>query len=110
MKSIGITTEAGASEMALVRLKCATRPDRATTTTQGQAESDGTAVAVEDEEIVAAMHRTTRTEGIDAAPEGAATLCALLRMIERGEVSSTDHVVLFNCGTGLKHPELRPEA
>jgi len=75
---------------------------------QAVRDSGGTALAVEDEEIVQAMRRLCATEGIDASPEGAATLCALEHMVKQGDVTKDEHVVLFNCGTGLKHPELRP--
>jgi threonine synthase len=73
-------------------------------------QSGGCAVAVDDEAIVAAMHRASREEGVDLAPEGAATLAALGVLVARGEVGADERVVLFNCGTGLKHPELRPQA
>ncbi|MDA8020037.1 MAG: threonine synthase [Thermoanaerobaculia bacterium] len=71
-------------------------------------ESGGRAVAVSDEAIVEAMHRLSRLEGLDPAPEGAATLAALDLLVQQGHVDRDEHVVLFDCGTGLKHPELRP--
>ena len=72
--------------------------------------SGGCAVAVTDDEIVEAMHRLSRLEGVDASPEGAATLCALEKLRDQKAVDDDERVVLFNCGTGLKHPELRPGA
>lgn len=72
--------------------------------------SGGGAVAVEDAEILAAMGDLMREEGVDAAPEGAATWAALEKMAAAGEVGADERIVLFNCGTGLKHPELRPPA
>ena len=42
-------------------------------------------------------------EGIFAAPEGAATLAALEALAQRGWVSPTERVVLFNTGSGLKY-------
>ncbi|MEM1203076.1 MAG: threonine synthase [Acidobacteriota bacterium] len=69
--------------------------------------SDGLAVAVEDAEILRAIPQMAKLEGVDACPEGAATLAALRRMVDRGQVGESERVVLFNCGTGLKHPELR---
>lgn len=71
-------------------------------------ETDGTAVAVEDGAILDAMHRLSALEGVDACPEGAATLAGLERLQERGLVGADERIVLFNCGSGLKHPELRP--
>ena len=70
--------------------------------------SGGDAVAVEDEEIRAAIAEMIAGEGIDAAPEGAATWAALKKMVDAGKVGADERIVLFNCGTGLKHPELRP--
>ena len=72
-------------------------------------ESGGTAVAVPDESIVPAMRRFGRTEGIDACPEGASTLIGLELLMAEGTIRSDERIVLFNTGTGLKHPELRPE-
>ena len=72
-------------------------------------ESGGTAVAVPDEAIVPAMRRFGRLEGIDACPEGASTLLGLELLLADGSVQPDERIVLFNTGTGLKHPELRPE-
>ena len=71
-------------------------------------ESHGGAVAVQDEHIWRSMHHIAATEGIDPCPEGAATFAALELMLESGDISKDETVVLFNCGTGLKHPDLRP--
>lgn len=72
-------------------------------------ESGGSAVAVSDEVIVPSMRRFGRLEGIDACPEGAATLAGLELLLADGTLSGDERIVLFNTGTGLKHPELRPE-
>lgn len=66
-------------------------------------ESHGTALAVSDAEIGAAQARLARSEGIFAAPEGAATLAALEKLQAAGWVSPTDRVVLLNTATGLKY-------
>jgi threonine synthase len=63
----------------------------------------GTAVAVSDNEMKAAFHRWARTEGIFAAPEGAASLAAYRKLRDNGFLSEKDKVVLFNTGTGLKY-------
>ena len=68
-------------------------------------QSGGTAVAVTDEELIAAVREIGAAEGIFCAPEGAACLPALRQVIEMGEVSSTDSVVLFNTGSGVKYME-----
>jgi threonine synthase len=68
-------------------------------------QSGGTAVAVTDEELIAAVREIGALEGIFCAPEGAACLPALRELIESGEVRKTDRVVLFNTGSGVKYME-----
>lgn len=70
-------------------------------------ESNGSAIAVTDDEILAAMKIVSSSEGIDVCPEGAATFAALSHLRKGRVISENDSVVLFNTGTGLKHPELR---
>lgn len=66
-------------------------------------ESKGTAVSVTDEEINSAQREMARLEGILAAPEGAATLAALRKLLKSGEIKADEKIVLFNTGTGLKY-------
>jgi len=68
-------------------------------------ESGGTAIAVSDEELLAAVREIGSAEGVFAAPEGAACLPALRKLIERGEVKPDERVVLFNTGAGVKYLE-----
>src|ERR1043165_4366087 len=68
-------------------------------------ESEGTAVAVSDEELLAAVGEIGAAEGLFVAPEGAACLPALREVIERGEVKPDERVVLFNTGSGVKYLE-----
>ena len=70
-------------------------------------QSGGVALAVEDTAILEATRRLGRLEGMDAAPEGGATLAALEELLAQGWVKADERVVLFNTGSGLKHPELR---
>ncbi len=67
--------------------------------------SKGTAVAVSDAELLAAVAQIGAAEGLFVAPEGAACLPALRRLLERGEVKEDDRVVLFNTGAGVKYLE-----
>lgn len=67
--------------------------------------SKGTAVAVTDEELLAAAREVGEAEGLFVAPEGAACLPALRKLIERGEVGRDERVVLFNTGAGVKYLE-----
>jgi threonine synthase len=73
---------------------------------QALRESGGTAIAVTDEEMAAAQLEMARGEGIFPAPEGAATLVAVRRLVELGWIDGSERVVLFNTGTGLKYPDL----
>jgi threonine synthase len=66
-------------------------------------ESGGTAVAVTDADMVAAMREMGATEGISAAPEGGAALHALKILLMSGDVKPTDTVVVFNTGGALKY-------
>ncbi len=66
-------------------------------------QSNGSAVAVSDEEMAQAQHRLAVTEGVFACPEGAATLAALIPLVNEGWVRPDDRVVLFNTGSGLKY-------
>ena len=44
-------------------------------------------------------------EGIFAAPEGAACVAAVRRLIADGFLKSTDRIVVFNTGSGYKYLE-----
>jgi threonine synthase len=68
-------------------------------------ESAGTAVAVTDEELIDATKEIGSAEGIFCAPEGAACLPALRKLMSDGLVKSSETVVLFNTGSGVKYLE-----
>ncbi len=67
--------------------------------------SEGTAVAVTDEELVAAVKEIGALTGIFTAPEGAACLPALRKLIEDGFIEGGETVVIFNTGAGVKYLE-----
>jgi len=69
-------------------------------------DSEGTAVAVTDTEIIEAVQEIAHLEGILACPEGAATLAGLKHLLAQGFLNRTEKIVLFNTGSGLKYPEL----
>ena len=85
---------------------------------RGLRESGGAAVAVSEAEIAAAIRLLAAREGLFAAPEGAATVAGLRRLLDAGLVDPDERIVLFNTGSGLKYPEwfaphlpaLEPEA
>ena len=68
-------------------------------------ETGGCAIAVSDAELIREAHRIARMTGIFPAPEGGATLAALLKLRDRGWVSRRERVVLFNTGSGYKYLE-----
>nr|MDQ2938112.1 pyridoxal-phosphate dependent enzyme [Acidobacteriota bacterium] len=68
-------------------------------------ESGGTAVEVTDKELIEATREIGAAEGIFCAPEGAACLPALRKLLKAGEVSTNERVVLFNTGAGVKYLE-----
>jgi threonine synthase len=67
--------------------------------------SGGTAVAVTDAELLAAVKEIGAAEGLFVAPEGAACVPALRKLIERGDLKPNERVVLFNTGAGVKYLE-----
>jgi threonine synthase len=72
-------------------------------------DSDGTAIAVSDASITEAQKELAKTEGIFAAPEGAATLAALKELIRQKWLQPDERVVIFNTGSGLKYLDLISE-
>ena len=62
-------------------------------------DSGGTALAVTDADLVKEQ-RYLGKKGIDAAPEGGATVAALRHLVSSGGVSKGEKVVLFNTGAG----------
>ena len=69
-------------------------------------ETGGTALAVEDDEMVEAMYELASTEGIIACPEGAATLVGLKHLLNQGFLGPDETIVLLNTGSGYKYLDL----
>ncbi|MFC6644898.1 threonine synthase [Granulicella cerasi] len=72
--------------------------------------SGGSVVASTDEEILASIADWATNEGLFLSPEGAAATAAYDKLIASGELKSTDRVVLFNTGAGLKYVDTIAEA
>jgi threonine synthase len=68
-------------------------------------ETGGTAVAVTDEELLAAQAALARDEGTWICPEGAACVAALAQLREAGEIAESDEAVVLNTGAGLIYPD-----
>ncbi|MBK7394053.1 MAG: threonine synthase [Chloracidobacterium sp.] len=67
--------------------------------------SNGTAVTVADAELTAAVAEIGALTGTFTAPEGAACLPALRKLIADGSVTEGESVVIFNTGSGIKYLE-----
>jgi threonine synthase len=72
-------------------------------------ESNGTAIAVSDQEMLEAVNLIGCTQGIFVCPEGAAPLVAFQRLRDQGWIGDDETVVLFNTGSGLKYVHLWAE-
>lgn len=72
--------------------------------------SGGTAVAVTDEELLAAQALLASRAGIFAEPSAAASLAAAIRLRRDGVIGPRDLVVLCVTGHGLKQPGPVPAA
>lgn len=72
--------------------------------------SQGAALAVSDEEILAGVRTLAHREGILACPEGAATIAALPKLLERGILRREDTIVLFNTASGMKYLDVLEKA
>lgn len=68
-------------------------------------DTDGTAVAVADDELLAAEHALARDEGTWICPEGAACVAAAGRLRESGWLDGSEEVVVLNTGSGLIYPD-----
>jgi threonine synthase len=66
-------------------------------------ESNGTALSVSDDEMLAEISRVGRAEGVFFCPEGAACIAALRHLIEQKWIKATEKVLIFNTASGLKY-------
>ena len=69
-------------------------------------ESGGNVETVDDSEIRRWMKIVGKLEGIFVCPEGAATVAALTKLVERDLLAPNENILLLNTGSGLKNLEL----
>jgi threonine synthase len=67
--------------------------------------SGGVAIAVSDSELLDAGIRLATEEGIFVAPEGAACVSALEKLLASGFLKRDERIVIYNTGSGLKYLE-----
>lgn len=68
-------------------------------------ETEGCAIAISEEELLAAQKQVAALEGNFICPEGAATFAAAKKLKEQGWITEDEHVVCLNTGLGIKYPE-----
>jgi threonine synthase len=69
-------------------------------------ESTGGAIAVNDEEMISIAREVGASEGLFICPEGAACFVALKLLRLAGKIASSERVVVFNTGSGIKYLEV----
>jgi threonine synthase len=67
-------------------------------------QSGGSAIAVPEQAIMAAVAAAAEDDGFLFCPEGGAVLAAWEQALESGLVGQHDRVLLFNCANGNKYP------
>ena len=67
-------------------------------------QSNGCAIAVEDEQIIKTRDMISKEDGLLLCPEGAATAAGYKIAIEKKIINAGEKAVLFNCASGLKYP------
>ena len=70
------------------------------------AETEGTAVAALEEEVVTGIKLLAETEGIFTETAGGVVISGLKRLVERGDIKSDEVTVAFITGNGLKTLEV----
>ncbi|HEX4168652.1 MAG TPA: threonine synthase [Bryobacteraceae bacterium] len=73
---------------------------------QAVRESEGTAIAVPDQEMIDSALELAKCEGLFAAPETGACVSATQRLLENGFLHPEDEIVIFSTGSGLKYQEV----
>lgn len=68
-------------------------------------ESGGTAISISDEDMLDAGVLLAEHEGIFAAPEGGACVAAVRQLLKTGFLKSSERIVIYNTGSGLKYLE-----
>src|SRR6266480_1809441 len=68
-------------------------------------QSNGGAIAVDDEEMIRSAREVGSTQGIFVCPEGGACFAAFKLLRHDGKIASSERVVIFNTGSGIKYLE-----
>jgi threonine synthase len=71
-------------------------------------ESGGTAIAVDERQIVEWMRLAIRSEGVSVCPESAACVGAAIQLLATGWIRPDERVLLYNCGAAQKYVDVAP--
>ncbi len=71
-------------------------------------ESQGTAIAISDADLLEGVKHLSQDQGIYACPEAGAVWVACQKLAAQGWLSPEETIVLFNTGSGLKYNHLFP--
>jgi threonine synthase len=66
-------------------------------------QSNGGAIAIDDEEMIRVGREVGSSEGLFVAPEAAACFAAFKSLRSAGKIGSGERVVIFNTGSGIKY-------
>jgi len=66
-------------------------------------QSNGGAIAIEDEEMIRVGREVGSSEGLFVAPEAAACFAAFKSLRSAGKIRSGERAVIFNTGSGIKY-------
>jgi threonine synthase len=69
-------------------------------------ETGGTAIAIDDAQILEKQRELSSDEGIFVCPEGGATLAAVAALCASGWIAPRERVLLINTGAGVKYPDI----
>jgi len=73
-------------------------------------ETGGAAIAVSNEDALAAVREVMLSDGLFLCPEGGTTIIAIRELLRRREIRPDETVVAINTGSGLKYSALLPVA
>jgi len=68
-------------------------------------ETDGCAIAIDDQSMIEEQEKIARLEGAFICPEGASAFVAIRRLRESGWIKKGQTVVALNTGAGIKYPD-----
>ena len=72
---------------------------------EGIKETNGCAIAIDDETLLEELKLVASSEGAFVCPEGAAAFAAARKLRQDGWIKENEEVVVLNTGAGIKYPD-----